>query len=163
MGIDKDLGMAFAKSQMAAQPALPDSGKVFISVRNQDKPEAVKIAKALHNMDFKLVSTKGTARLIEAEGVPVQVIEKLSTGARPNVLDLIKNKDLVMIINTPEGAMPRKDENLIRSATVQSAICMMTTIACAKAAVDGISALRQKPADVCPIQDYTRTLSSAGV
>ena len=151
---------AIAMGLMAAQPALPDSGKVFLSVRDRDKPEAVQIAKSLHDLGFKLVSTKGTAKLIEKEGVPVQVIQKISTRARPNVLDLIKNNDLVMIINTPEGAMPMQDENLIRTATIRSGICLMTTLAGAKAAVDGIAALRLKPADVCPIQDYALTMAS---
>jgi carbamoyl-phosphate synthase large subunit len=153
MGIGRDWGMAYAKSQMAAQPALPQSGKVFISVRDSDKPHAVKIGKELVALGFELCATNGTAETLEKEGLAVQRLFKVQEG-RPNVLDLIKNGEVQLIINTPAGKTPRVDEVKIRTAAVLHRISIMTTIGSAKAAVLGIRTLRERGLKVHALQEY---------
>ncbi|MGK0176218.1 MAG: carbamoyl-phosphate synthase large subunit [Lentimonas sp.] len=154
MGLDKDLGVAFAKSQMAAKPALPDSGDVFISVKDSDKLQALEIARRLDGLKFGIIATAGTGKLFEANGIKVKRVCRLSEG-RPNVIDLIKSNKVAMIINTPQGTIPRQNENGIRAEAVKHNICIMTTIAAASAAVDGIQALREKGYEVRSIQDYS--------
>jgi len=153
MGIGADWGEAYAKAQMAAQPALPKAGKVFISVRDSDKTNAVSIAKDLVALGFELCATSGTAKTLQEQGVNVQPLFKLAEG-RPNVLDLIKNGEIVMAINTPAGKTPRADEVRIRTAAVQHKVLIMTTLAGANAAVLGIRALREKGLTVKPLQEY---------
>jgi carbamoyl-phosphate synthase large subunit len=153
MGIGRDWGMAYAKSQMAAQPALPQSGKVFISVRDSDKPHAVKIGKELVALGFELCATNGTAETLEKEGLAVQRLFKVQEG-RPNVLDLIKNGEVQLIINTPAGKTPRADEVKIRTAAVLHRISIMTTLTGAKAAVLGIKTLRERGLKVHSLQEY---------
>jgi carbamoyl-phosphate synthase large subunit len=153
MGLGADWGSAYAKSQMAAQPALPAQGKVFISVRDSDKSPVTDIARELVGLGFALCATTGTARGLQASGLPVQVLFKLQEG-RPNCLDLIKNGELAMIINTPAGKTPRVDEVKIRTAAVAHKISIMTTLAGAKAAVAGIRALREHGLTVQPLQQY---------
>jgi carbamoyl-phosphate synthase large subunit len=155
MGIGSDWGMAYAKSQMAAQPALPTSGKVFISVRDSDKVKVVPIAKKLVELGFVLCATTGTAKVLTEAGLPVQLLFKLQEG-RPNCLDLIKNGELQLIINTPAGKTPRVDEVKIRTAAVQNRVSIMTTLAGAKAAALGIETLRKRGLKVRPLQDYHR-------
>jgi len=153
MGLDDDLGIAFAKTQMAAKPGLPLSGKVFLSVKDSDKPEAVGLARAFAELGFSIVATGGTARLLQQNGLTVQFVNKLAEG-RPNSVDLIKNGEIQMVINTPKGMIPRQDENAIRAAAVANSVCIMTTLTGAQAALGGIRALRQKRVDVRPLQDY---------
>jgi carbamoyl-phosphate synthase large subunit len=153
MGIGRDWGMAYAKSQMAAQPALPQRGKVFISVRDSDKPQVVKIAKDLAALGFELCATNGTAEIIEKAGLTVQRLFKVQEG-RPNCLDLIKNGEVQLIINTPAGKTPRVDEVKIRTAAVLHRISIMTTIGSAKAAVLGIRTLRERGLKVHALQEY---------
>ena len=154
MGLDKDLGVAFAKSQMAAKPALPESGDVFISVKDSDKPRALEIARSLQELGFGIVATAGTCKLLEENDVKVESVCRLSEG-RPNVIDLIKSNKVALIINTPQGTIPRQNENQIRTEAVKHNICIMTTIAAASAAVDGIKALREKGYEIKSIQDYS--------
>lgn len=158
MGIDSDLGLALAKSQMAAQPALPLQGNVFLSVKNSDKPRALSIARELVDLGFSIYSTAGTAQVLEAEKIPVQRLFKLSEGARPNVLDMLKNGEIQMIINTPDGQVPRQDENIIRSQAVLRKVCIMTTLSGAQAALDGIRAMREKPLQVRSLQEFAKDL-----
>jgi carbamoyl-phosphate synthase large subunit len=153
MGMDEDLGIAYAKTQMAAKPALPASGNVFFSVKDADKPRAVEIAKELVELGFKLFSTSGTARALEKGGVPVTFLHKLDQG-RPNVVDMIKNGEIQMIINTPSGMVPRRDENVIRGAGYAHNVCIMTTLAGAAAGLLGIKALRHKGAEARSLQSY---------
>jgi carbamoyl-phosphate synthase large subunit len=155
MGIDKDLGVAYAKSQMAAKPSLPDSGDVFISVKNSDKTRAVEIAKGLSALGFGIIATAGTGALLKENGIAVKKVCRLSEG-RPNVIDLIKNDKVSLIINTPQGTVPRQNENLIRSEALKHNICIMTTISAAAAAVDGIKGLREKGYEVRSIQSYSQ-------
>jgi carbamoyl-phosphate synthase large subunit len=153
MGLDADLGIAFAKAQAAAKPGLPVEGNVFLSVKDGDKPHAVAIGRALAEMGFTIYSTSGTAKMLADAGVAVKRIAKLSEG-RPNAVDMIKNGQMQLVINTPGGLIPRRDENLIRGAVYAHNVCIMTTIMAARAAVDGIRALKSKPLGVLPIQDY---------
>ena len=154
MGLDTSLGMAFAKSQMAAQPGLPTSGNVFISVKDHDKEAGAAIAKSFHEIGFKIFSTAGTAAFLAARGIPVTKTFKLSEGARPNVVDMVKNGQMQIIINTPSGMNPRLDENKIREAALLGRVCMITTIMGAYAAIQGIKALKEQPLKVKSLQEY---------
>ena len=160
MGLDKDLGTAFAKSQIAAQPGLPTSGNVFLSVKDHDKEMAVELAKSLDKLGFKIFSTAGTARLLKENGIPVTTTYKLNEGARPNVVDMIKNDEMALIINTPSGMYPRLDENLIRQEALMKKVCMITTIMGAYAAIKGIEAMREKELSVQSLQEYMTMLNS---
>ena len=154
MGLDTSLGMAFAKSQMAAQPGLPTFGNVFISVKDHDKEAGAAIAKSFHEIGFKIFSTAGTAAFLAACGIPVTKTFKLSEGARPNVVDMVKNGQMQIIINTPSGMNPRLDENKIREAALLGRVCMITTIMGAYAAIQGIKALKEQPLKVKSLQEY---------
>jgi carbamoyl-phosphate synthase large subunit len=156
MGLDEDLGIAFAKAQAAAKPGLPTKGNVFLSVKDADKARAVKLAKALEQLGFVIYSTSGTAKTLAEAGVAVKKLAKIQEG-RPNAIDLIKNGQIQLIINTPGGMIPRRDENAIRSAAYAHNICIMTTITGAAAAVEGIRALREKHVGVRPLQKYHGT------
>jgi carbamoyl-phosphate synthase large subunit len=153
MGIDADLGVAFAKAQAAAKPGLPTKGNVFLSVKDADKPRATALARALVELGFTIYSTSGTAKTLADNGVPVKRISKITEG-RPNAVDMLKNGQIQLVINTPAGMIPRQDENKIRAAAYSHAVCLMTTITGAFAAVEGIRALRDKPVGVKPIQLY---------
>ena len=153
MGIDADLGVAFAKAQAAAKPGLPTKGNVFLSVKDADKPRATALARALVELGFTIYSTSGTAKTLADTGVPVKRISKIAEG-RPNAVDMLKNGQIQLVINTPAGMIPRQDENKIRAAAYSHAVCLMTTITGAFAAVEGIRALRDKPVGVKPIQLY---------
>jgi carbamoyl-phosphate synthase large subunit len=153
MGIDRSFGLAYVKAQMAAQPPLPTSGAVFLSVRDMDKAAAIQIGQGLHELGFKIVSSSGTARKLANSKIPVTPLLKLSEG-RPNVVDLIKNKEITLVINTPAGAVARLEEIQIRSSALRNKIPVMTTIAAAEASLEGIRSLRQKGLSVCALQDY---------
>ena len=161
MGLDDDLGVAFAKAQAAAKPGLPVKGNVFLSVKDSDKPRAVEIARALEKMGFTIYSTSGTAQTLAEAGVPVRKLAKIQEG-RPNPVDLIKNGQIQMVINTPAGMIPRRDENAIRSAAYAHNVCIMTTITGAAAAIEGIRALREKHVGVRPIQLYRGNVTVVG-
>lgn len=158
MGLDLDLGMAFAKSQMAVQPALPTSGKVFLSVKDKDKEKAVALGRELYELGLHLCATEGTALGLQEAGIPVQQLNKISDDVRPNILDLVKNGEISMIINTPDGASPRADDIKIRREAVNHRICIMTTLTGAAAAAAGIRALKNQPVEVRALQDYKRLL-----
>jgi len=138
---------------MAASPRLPQQGKVFVSVRDSDKKHVVPIARELSELGFDLCATTGTARVLQEAGLKVQALFKVQEG-RPNCLDLIKNGEVQLIINTPAGKTPRVDEVKIRTAAVAHRISIMTTLAGAKAAVLGIKAMREKGLSVRTIQQY---------
>jgi carbamoyl-phosphate synthase large subunit len=155
MGIDPDLGMAYAKSQMAASAALPLEGNLFISVKDRDKPQAVEIAREYHELGFSIFSTAGTAQFLEKSGIPVTRLFKLAEKRRPNVLDMIKNGEVDFIINTPSGdRSPRADEITIRSTAVANAVPVMTNLRAAQASVMAIKSLQKGTLEVSPLQDY---------
>ncbi|HEY3930989.1 MAG TPA: carbamoyl-phosphate synthase large subunit [Verrucomicrobiae bacterium] len=153
MGLDSDLGIAYAKSQMAANSPLPLGGKIFISVSDAHKNEAAAIAKLFSDLGFEIVATSGTAAVLEKTGLKVQRILKLLEG-RPNVIDLLKNKEIQFVINTPSGAAPREDEVKIRTTAVYTTTPIATTLSGAKAAALGIAALKKSGYAVKTIQEY---------
>ncbi|HTA95973.1 MAG TPA: carbamoyl-phosphate synthase large subunit, partial [Verrucomicrobiae bacterium] len=153
MGLDADLGIAYAKSQMAANSPLPLSGKIFISVSDAHKKEVAAVAKQFSDLGFELVATSGTAAILEKAGLKVQRTLKLLEG-RPNVIDLIKNKEIHLVINTPAGQSPREDEVKIRTTAIYSGTPIMTTLSGAKAAALGIAALKKSGYVVKTIQEY---------
>ncbi|MFM2178899.1 MAG: carbamoyl-phosphate synthase large subunit [Verrucomicrobiota bacterium] len=154
MGIDDDLGMAFAKSQMAAGGTLPTKGNVFISVKETDRPNVVRIAKGYADLGFTLYATSGTGSVITEAGIPVNILPKLASGQRPNVIDLMKNKDMALVINTPSGKNPREDEVKIRTAAMQNRIPIMTTLRGADAALRAIKSLQGSEVQVRALQEY---------
>ncbi|MEM6278099.1 MAG: carbamoyl-phosphate synthase large subunit [Verrucomicrobiota bacterium] len=153
MGIDADLGMAYAKSQMAASSQLPLEGNIFISVKDRDKDEAVELAKEFSELGFTIFSTSGTAERFAEAGVPVHRLHKLSEG-RPNVLDMIKNGEIVMVINTPSGRVPRRDEVRIRSGALANRVPIITTLRAAHACVRSIKSLKSSEISVMALQEY---------
>jgi carbamoyl-phosphate synthase large subunit len=153
MGLDADLGVAYAKSQMAAGGALPTSGRVFISVSDADKLQVAPLARQFVELGFELIATGGTATVLEKAGLKVRRIFKLQEG-RPNALDLLKNRELQLVVNTPSGATPRADEVRIRTTAVYTGTPIMTTLSSVKAVLLGIAALKRQGYGVQTLQEY---------
>ena len=153
MGIDADLGTAYAKSQMASGSSLPLEGRVFISVSDAHKAEVADLAKRFAELGFKLISTTGTAAVLTEAGLEVESVPKLAEG-RPNTLDLLKNNEIQLVINTPSGQAPRADEIKIRTSAIYTNTPIMTTIGSAKAAAEGIAALKKNGYGVKPLQEF---------
>ncbi len=153
MGMDDDLGIAYAKTQMAAKPALPLQGKVFISVKDSDKPHVLELARGFIELGFSVCSTTNTAKVLQAAGLNVQPVYKLNEG-RPTCVDMIKNGEIQFVVNTPRGMIPRHDENAIRAAAWMNNVPISTTLTGARAALNGIRAMKQKLVGVRPIQEY---------
>src|SRR4029079_17917067 len=160
MGLDVDLGIAYAKSQMAANAALPLAGRVFISVSEPHKAELPGVARLFTELGFQLVATSGTASVLEKAGLKVQRISKLGEG-RPNAIDLLKNREIQLVINTPSGQVPRADEVKIRTTAVYTNTPIMTTLSGAKAAALGIAAFKKGGYGVKTIQEYHETRASS--
>ena len=154
MGIDADHAMAFAKSQMAAGNTLPLKGRIFISVGDRQKDRIGAIAKEYHDLGFALVATEGTKKAMEAAGVPCELVHKIAEGRRPNILDMMKNGEIAMIINTPNEKETRKDEVLIRSTSVSTRTPIQTTLRGARAAAHAIGSLQKNRLEVKPLQEY---------
>jgi carbamoyl-phosphate synthase large subunit len=141
MGVGKTFGEAFVKSQLGAGVKLPETGKVFLSVKNSDKPRAVQIAKDLVSLGFSVVATKGTAAAIGAAAIPVETVNKVAEG-RPHVVDMIKNNEIVLVINTVEEKRNAiVDSRTIRTSALAARVTTFTTIAGAEAAVEGMAHL----------------------
>jgi len=153
MGIDENFAKAFAKAQLGAGVKLPVAGKVFISVRDADKKHIVSAAQKLYNSGFELIATRGTATYLKEKGLIVRVINKVLEG-RPHIVDAIKNSEIAMVINTTQGAQAVADSFSIRRNALMHSVTYFTTVAGAKAAVDGIMAMRQEELGVKPLQDY---------
>ncbi len=153
MGIDVDFGIAYAKSQMASQPALPMSGNLFLSVKDSDKTAALEMAPEFIKLGFTIYATSGTAAAMKKLGIPVKTLFKISEG-RPNVLDMIKNGEIQFVINTPSGKSPKQDEVKIRSAAVAARLAIMTTLSAARASILAIRSLQTKTWNVKPLQEY---------
>ena len=154
LGISKSLGGAFFKAEEAAKSMLPLEGTVLISVNSQDKDEVVEVAKAFNNVNFKIMATEGTAKLIEAAGIPVEVVKKIYEG-RPNILDHITNGDIDIIVNSPIGKASAHDDSYLRKAAIKNKIPYFTTMAAASAAADGIRHLKKhKFSDVRSLQAW---------
>lgn len=160
MGIDTTFGAAYAKSQIAAGQKLPTKGNVFISVKNQDKRNTIFVAKKLADLGFNIMATSGTADALKSNDIDVQVLPKLNE-ARPNILDLIKDRKVHLIINTPSGKATKGDEVKIRSHATLYNIPLITTISGAQASVNGIEHMIKKPViSVKSLQEYHRELKS---
>ncbi|MDB5966452.1 MAG: carbamoyl-phosphate synthase large subunit, partial [Polaromonas sp.] len=141
MGVGKTFGEAFVKSQLGAGTKLPTSGKVFLTVKNNDKQRAVEVARALADMKFELVATKGTAAAITAAGIACTVVNKVTEG-RPHVVDMIKNNEIALVINTVEERRNAiADSRQIRTSALLARVTTYTTIAGAEAAVEGMKHL----------------------
>ncbi len=153
MGLDADLGIAYSKSQMAAGSPPPLSGRVFISVSDAHKDELPEIGTLFNDLGFELVATSGTAAALEKAGLKVRRVCKLSEG-RPNPIDLLKNREIQLVINTPTGQTPRADEVKIRTTAVYTGTPIMTTMSGARAMALGIAALRQNGYAVKTLQEY---------
>ena len=153
MGIDVDLGLAYAKSQMAAPPPLPKKGKVFISVKDTDKEAVIPVAREFVKLGFEIISTSGTAEALTKAKIKVTKVFKIHEG-RLNVLDRIKNGDINFIINTPSGKIPREHEVVIRNAALAAKIPIMTTVRAALASANGIRSLQKRKVQVRSLQEY---------
>lgn len=156
MGIADTFPMAFAKSQIAANSALPKAGTVFISVNDRDKHDVIAVARTLVELGYRLLSTRGTAKTLRGAGVSVEEISKLQEG-RPNLIDYMKNREVDLVINTPSGKGARTDEGRIRAAAIMNRVTCITTLAAAEAAVEACRALRQGELTVKPLQDWFAT------
>ncbi|MFL6274057.1 MAG: carbamoyl-phosphate synthase large subunit [Blastocatellia bacterium] len=153
MGVAENFGGAFLKAQQGAGLRLPREGAVFVSVNDQDKGEVIELARQLHEMGFRLVATRGTQRRLTSAGLSCDVVYKVNEG-RPNIADLVKSKQIDLIINTPLGRVSFYDERAIRRAAMQYAVPCITTLTGAKATVAAIRALRDEELQVRSLQDY---------
>jgi carbamoyl-phosphate synthase large subunit len=149
MGVGKTFGEAFVKSQLGAGTRLPrpldaegkPAGKAFLTVKNSDKPRAVEVARQLHAMGFALIATRGTSAALNAAGIPCEMVNKVTEG-RPHVVDMIKNNEIIMVVNTVEERRNAiADSRAIRTSSLLARVTTFTTIAGAEAAVEGMKAM----------------------
>ncbi|MEW6163059.1 MAG: carbamoyl-phosphate synthase large subunit [Nitrospirota bacterium] len=153
MGIDEDFGRAFGKSQTSCGNKIPLSGKIFISLKDKDKPASVLIVKKLLELGLSVIATRGTARYLKENGLEVEVVNKVTEG-RPHIVDLIKNKEIHFVINTVSGAQAQKDSFSIRQSALQYKVPFTTTISGAIAATEAIEILKKKKVNIKSIQEY---------
>ncbi len=157
MGIDKDFGMAFAKSQLAAGTSLPLKGKIFLTVANRDKGEAIELAREFCKLGFQIIATEGTADSLRTGEIEVEVVNKLQEGP-PHILDYIERGEVELIINTPSGAGSQSDEARMRQKALAQGVSIITTIRAARAALEGIKTLQKKGMEVLSLQEYQKTI-----
>jgi carbamoyl-phosphate synthase large subunit len=159
MGVGDTFGEAFIKSQLAAGTRLPEQGRVFVSVKNADKPRAVEVARILVGLGYQIVATRGTAAVLAAAGVPVTAVNKVAEG-RPHIVDMIKNDEIALVVNTVEEKRSAiQDSYVIRRAALTDQVPTYTTVAGARAAAIGLAGARA----LAPysIQDLHRRLGDA--
>lgn len=152
MGSASSFGMAFAKSELAAGEALPISGTVFLSTHDRDKPALILVAEKLIQLGFELTATSGTAQALEKAGLKVESVLKVHEG-RPNIEDLIRSGRIQLVINTPIGRQAAHDDKYLRRAALDYAVPTLTTLAGARAAVEGITALQGQTLSIAALQD----------
>jgi carbamoyl-phosphate synthase large subunit len=157
MGVSDTFGTAFAKAELAAGNGLPLEGTVFVTVNDRDKPNAVAITRRFHDMGFKIVATRGTANFLAEHGVPCTTVHKVSV-ARPNGIDLIKNDEVQLLINTPLGKRAQKDDYSLRQAAIAHRVAYTTTLSAASAACDAIQSIKSRAATVRSIQEWQATI-----
>ena len=157
MGVSDSFGTAFAKAQLAAGNGLPLAGTVFVTVNDHDKPNAVAITRRFRDMGFKIVATRGTATFLAEHDVPCGIVHKVSVG-RPNGIDLIKNDEIQLLINTPLGKRSQKDDYSLRQAAIGYRIAYTTTLSAARAACDAIESMKSRAATVRSIQEWQATI-----
>ncbi|MFC1631283.1 carbamoyl-phosphate synthase large subunit [Candidatus Omnitrophota bacterium] len=160
MGISQTFGMAFYKSQLAAGSELARQGKIFISVRQADKRSIVFIAKKLEDLGFRLLATKGTAKVLHSNNIEAEIVGKISAGSK-QLLELIKGKQISLIINTPSGKRGQSDMKPIRNLALMQGIPCITTIPGAQAAVNGIESIMKSDFTVKAIQEYLKEVGNA--
>ena len=153
MGLDFDFGRAFAKSQLGVGIELPLIGRVFVSVRDHDKPGVVEPCRRLAAMGFQLLATGGTGRFLQAAGLEVEVVNKVLEG-RPHIVDRMLSGEVQLIFNTTEGAQAIADSFSLRRTALTIGVPYYTTVAGARAAVQAIAALRAGSLEVAPLQSY---------
>ncbi len=153
MGISESFGESFAKAQMSAKNILPTSGKVFISLTDLDKEFAAELAKELTDLGFEIVATSGTYKAISEAGIKCEKVLKISEG-RPNIVDMIKNEEIALVINTSDNKASKEDAKIIRREVLNNSIPYFTTIAAAKSAIEAIRFLQTNKLGVKSIQDY---------
>ena len=159
MGISESFGLAFAKAQLAAENALPRSGAIFVTVNDRDKVAVAPIVKRFHAMGFRIIATSGTAAFLKTQGIPAEKVFKVHEG-RPHALDLIVNRDVVLLINTPMGKHAQRDDYSIRQAAIANRVAYTTTLSAAGAACDAIEALAGSQPSVRPLQDWHAMLAA---
>ena len=160
MGLDRDFGRAFAKAQLAAGGALPETGRAFISVRDRDKPQAARLGERLAELGFALAATRGTARALRAAGLAAETINKVLEGP-PHIVDALKDDRIDFVINTTESAKSVADSSGMRRTALLKNVPYATTLAGATAMLDAIEAVREQGLDVAPLQAYGREESTA--
>jgi carbamoyl-phosphate synthase large subunit len=156
MGLDMDFGRAFAKSQLGAGSKVPVEGVVFVSVKDQDKQAMVKPVKRLIELGFKVVATRGTAEFLRKHSIEAQQVNKVLQG-RPHIVDLMKDGKVQLVFNTVDGAGALTDSFTLRRTALMHKIAYYTTVAGAKASVEGIAAAKEGTLDVAPLQSYFKT------
>jgi len=155
MGIDRDLGYAFVKAYLAAGTKLPKQGRIFISVRNQHKRSIIPEARTLASLGYELIATDGTYKALKTAGIEVTRVNKVHEG-RPHVVDIIKNREIDMVLNTPYGKQQRVDDSNIRAAAVTAGIPCITTMAGISALVSALTAVHRADYEVRSIQELHR-------
>jgi len=158
MGIADNFPAAYAKSQAAANSPLPEKGKVLVSLQKSTRARAEDTIRKFHKLGFGILATEGTAEQIRAWGVPVEVVKKIAEG-RPNVVDLIHNKEVSLVINTPAGTHAKNDGFFIRNAALRSGISIITTLAAAAAAAEAIECEQKEDWKIKSLQDYYARLN----
>ncbi|MCS6858388.1 MAG: carbamoyl-phosphate synthase large subunit, partial [Sandaracinaceae bacterium] len=153
MGIASDFPMAFAKAQIAAGARLPKRGRVFLSVRDSDKPAACELGRCLHELGYEIVATRGTQAALARAGVPARIINKVHEG-RPHIVDALTNGEIDLVINTTERAQSIRDSYSLRRQTLLSGIPYCTTIAAAAALVQALGSWRESSLSVRSLQEY---------
>ncbi|HJP01859.1 MAG TPA: carbamoyl-phosphate synthase large subunit [Planctomycetota bacterium] len=153
MGMDVNLGVAFAKAYQGAGLDLPRSGRIFISVRNPDKRAIASECRTLASLGYELLATDGTYRTLRAAGLPVERVNKVHEG-RPHIVDMIKNRELKLVLNTPYGKQQRVDDSSIRAAAVIAGIPCITTLAGIRAVISALDAMHGGEFEVRSLQEH---------
>jgi carbamoyl-phosphate synthase large subunit len=153
MGISDSFGSAFAKAQLAADNGLPTSGTVLVTVNEGDKPTVTPIVRRFRDMGFRIMATMGTAEFLRARGIPAEPVLKVHEG-RPNTIDMIVNGQVQLLINTPLGKLPQRDDYTMRQAAVAHRVPYTTTMSAANAACDAILALRFRQPSIRSLQEW---------
>jgi len=153
LGLAATFGLAFSKAQAAAQQALPREGAVLITVSENDRPAVLEVARQFHQLGFKILATQGTHKFLADQSIPTEHVLKLHEG-RPNIVDIIKNREIHLVVNTPAGKLSKFDDSYIRKAAIKYKVPYITTLAGALAAARGISAAHRLQHEVRSLQSY---------
>ena len=153
MGIDPNLGFAFLKAYEAAGMRLPRHGRVLLTVKSSDKRAIVPEARLLESLGYELVATDGTWRTLKSNGIAVERVNKVNEG-RPHIVDMLKNREISLVLNTPYGKQERADDSAIRTAAVSAGIPCITTLAGISAVVSALTAIARGDFEVKSLQEY---------